>query len=554
MIFIFDKIKMSISYHGIVGYGSGKVSLPSVSAWNYDLAIMRDPPKSIQTRKIDKPGQTSDITAMIGDSGDRACEAILVYPRGVNPMVGVSYDNYGNNGGQRSGNVSQQGLNVGGGTKQAYLPYRIMNGGAFRPPVRDQRELLPLSRQPRLWTSSFTQPGFTDFSKKVMCFSDNGEELKMVKKADQMLKGNVRPTAVYKLETPIVENYEVKYVIKNPVQVSGFSGVQPNAKFNGEIGIPNGQITNDKLKPELNVNMTGDRIKDIDLSNFDTKRFTQNTLHSDVESGIAKDIATLPIDQLYNVDTDKYTQDVMHNDISANMSKDIGVTSIDELMNMNTDKYTQNVIHNDVYSKQTQNIAVTSIDELMNMNTDNYTQNVKINTVGSNLSQNINVTSIDQLINMDTSKMTKDFYSIDYTAPEKGYNKYDYMHADPDLMRTLPQYQGHTNMGQNIYKRMEGQKNERVYTQNRPTPNIVSNMGGGQKIDTITNRNIALRQTVNAGGFDPSPSIPTYNRENRIIEFDEQKSKMRKSVYDMQQDRNEFLGSIPYNGGGEMAR
>src|SRR3990167_1566583 len=90
---------MSISYHAIVGH-KRNVTLPSVESCGANMNILRDPPKSIQTRKIDKVGETSEITQMIQDAGNRMGDAILMYARGVNPMVAVSYDNYGNNGGQ----------------------------------------------------------------------------------------------------------------------------------------------------------------------------------------------------------------------------------------------------------------------------------------------------------------------------------------------------------------------------------------------------------------------------------------------------------------------
>ncbi len=545
---------MSISYHGVVGFGSGKVTLPSVDSWNYDLAVLRDPPKSIHTRKIDKPGQTSDITQMIQDSGDRACEAILVYARGVNPMVGVSYDNYGNNGGQKSGNVSQQGLNI-GGNKAAYLPYRIMNGGAFRPPVRDQRELLPLSRQPRVWTQSFTQPGFTDFSKKMFCTTETGDEFRMIKKPEQVLKGNIRPTAVYKLETPIVENYEVKYVLKNPVQVPGFSGIQPKAKFNGENGDVYAQIVENPLKPNVNINMTGDRVKDIDLSNFNTDKYTQNVIHNDVSAKKTKNIST-PIDDIMNTNRDNYTHTILDVQAESNLSKNISSTPIDELMNTNRDNYTHEILDAQALSNVSKNISVTPIDDLINTNRDNYTHEILDAQAVSNISKNISVTSIQDLINFDTDRMVKDEIPIiDYTVPEKGHNKYDYMHSDPNLSRPLPYHESRTNIGKNIHKRFDNQSIERIYTQNRPMPNIMSNSGGGhrQRIDTITRRDISLRPTVNAGGFDPNPTIPTSNRENRIIDFDTQKSNMRRNVYEMQQDRNLALGNIAYSGA-EMVR
>ena len=85
-----------------------KTSLPSVSNWGTNMNILRDPPKSITTRRKIKVGDTSALTETINDSGDRVCEAIQKFARGVNPSVSVSYSTHGNK-----------------GTLQAKLPYRI---------------------------------------------------------------------------------------------------------------------------------------------------------------------------------------------------------------------------------------------------------------------------------------------------------------------------------------------------------------------------------------------------------------------------------------------
>ena len=82
---------MSLSYSAITNHG--KITLPSIDSWNTNMNILKDPPKALYTRRVNKVGQTSDITAMIDDSGDRACESILQYARGVNPSVSVSYNN-----------------------------------------------------------------------------------------------------------------------------------------------------------------------------------------------------------------------------------------------------------------------------------------------------------------------------------------------------------------------------------------------------------------------------------------------------------------------------
>ena len=186
-------------------------TLPSVEDWGTNTNILRDPPKSITTRKIDKVGMNANLTQEIDDSGDRAAEYIRVYARGVNPMVSVSYNN---NGGLAYGSG-----NVGGTSRsQAFLPYRVAVDGAFRPPVLSGRDLLPLSRQPRNWTSSFTMPTFADYAKKMMC----PDKLKEVKDAIHHI--NVRPNEVFNIKTPLKETYDVKYKIVDRVKVQGDSG------------------------------------------------------------------------------------------------------------------------------------------------------------------------------------------------------------------------------------------------------------------------------------------------------------------------------------------
>jgi hypothetical protein len=144
--------KMALSYSGIVNYG--KVTLPSVDSWGTNMNILKDPPKSVHTRKIDRVGETSAITSAVDDSGDRFSEAINYYARGQNPMVAVSYGQ----GQKRSSNSS-------GG--EAFLPYRIARDGAFRPPIWRQEDLLPLSRLPRIWTEVSTQPYNPIFTKRI---------------------------------------------------------------------------------------------------------------------------------------------------------------------------------------------------------------------------------------------------------------------------------------------------------------------------------------------------------------------------------------------------
>ena len=116
------------------------------------MNILKDPPKGIHTRRIDKVGDTQQILLQIDESGSRANEYINVYARNTNPMVGVSYNNYGNS--QSSGN------------KQASLPYKVEN---VRPPILSPYDLQPLSRLPRTWFYASSNPEFPNIVQDLKC-------------------------------------------------------------------------------------------------------------------------------------------------------------------------------------------------------------------------------------------------------------------------------------------------------------------------------------------------------------------------------------------------
>jgi hypothetical protein len=132
---------------------SRKVTLPSVESWGTNMNIIKDPTKGVYTRRIDKVGDTQDILLAQEDSGDRIAEYINVYARGVNPMVSVSYDNYGKNG----GTFAKQNVK---------LPYKPE---VFYPPVLTQENLTPLSRLPRNWTYALTNPEMPGIIQEMKC-------------------------------------------------------------------------------------------------------------------------------------------------------------------------------------------------------------------------------------------------------------------------------------------------------------------------------------------------------------------------------------------------
>lgn len=67
---------MSITYKGILGY-KASVTLPSVEGWGTNNNILRDPPKSIMTRRIDKVNQDGSVNEMLYHSGDRLQKILM---------------------------------------------------------------------------------------------------------------------------------------------------------------------------------------------------------------------------------------------------------------------------------------------------------------------------------------------------------------------------------------------------------------------------------------------------------------------------------------------
>ena len=207
---------MSISYHGIIG-NKAKTTLPSAEAWYKNKNILRDPPKSISTRRIDKVNQDGSLNAMLYHTGDRLAENINVFARGVNPMVSVEYSNLGST--MRSqGGGSDKGLGAFGNGAPGKLPYRIMDAGAFRPPMLRQEQLLPLSRQPRNVTRVITNKAYVDYTKSVTCQAEKCPST--YRQIKEGFNSHIEPTRTCKIAVPIQEHFVLKYIVENPTTTS----------------------------------------------------------------------------------------------------------------------------------------------------------------------------------------------------------------------------------------------------------------------------------------------------------------------------------------------
>ena len=417
---------MSINYNAIIGH-KHKVTLPSVSAGLGSMYIPKNPTTSIHTRRITKVGETSSITSMIDDSGDRICEAIMTYSRGVNPMVSVSYGNQGN--GIMSGNITQN-----SSKPMSYMPYRIMKDGDFRPPVYTQSDLLPLSRLPRTTTSSFTQPGFADYTKKLM-YPQSCDKTAGVK--NEMIQGCVRPTATYNLHQGAIEPFEVKYVIQNPIQVSANSGIRTMDGTTQYVSKPRANIEDNPLY--INA-------------------YTNKSLQKHVQENYV------------SLDAKNYTQDTRHSNIKSNMS------------------------------------------------------------------QNIQITKIEDLI--DFSMPIKDITPISCKTIKTGYEKNEYIHNDPELVRKIPQGQIYTNTKNDNYVRPEPSY-QSIQKRNTPLTSMKLNIETFERNPTnsIINTDYNLKPTLSIGGFDSKGTKPILHRPDMINQHESDKDQMRKRVFDMQMGR-----------------
>jgi hypothetical protein len=201
-----------------------KVTLPSVEMWGTNMNILANPNTGIFTRRIDKVGDTQSILLSQEASGDRISEAINVYARGVNPMVSVSYDNYGNNAGSRS-SVLQ-------GAPGVKLPLRPE---VFRPPVLRQENLMPLSRQPRNWFYALTNPVVPNIISQMSCPEGRSSIHKtmLMSGAEQ-----ITPNLEYHLggterQTSLSKGTAINKNVKNPQRLFETSKISDKVQVDG---------------------------------------------------------------------------------------------------------------------------------------------------------------------------------------------------------------------------------------------------------------------------------------------------------------------------------
>ena len=558
---------MSISYSALTNHG--KITLPSIESWGTNMSLLKDPPKSLFTRRVKKVGQTSDITAMIDDATDRACETIRQYSRGVNPSVSVQY----NNSKAMNGNTFQSGNN------QAFLPYRIARDGAFRAPVRTQYDLLPLSRQPRIWTSSFSNPGFADFSKKAIN-QGTAETTREVR--NSTLNVSARPTAVYKIATPLDKPYEVKYVIQPTLQKSAQTQIRTTDRTVQNVLEPTKEI-NKNINHAFAQSNVSDNNKFINKNRLNTDKYIQDTnahsvdtikgsnyiqigsLDDFIDMGNVRTKDAVNIDYQTQLKGNEKTE-YIHGDLfqernlpyysaESNMKGDSNqVTYIHDDMelervlpyysaesNMKGDSNQVTYIHNDMELDRV--LPYYSAESNMKGDSNQVTyihDDMELDRVLPYYSADSNIKGETTKFNYIHEDLQRNRNIPEYNIAGimKGNEKVSYIHNDIELDRVLPEYQANTMKTQQNLQKQITPEYVREMIHNVPAVKDVYINKAGTGESNTSSRSFQLADKLQPGSYHIRGQIPNQQRITNVKEnFQSDKSVMGKKVMDQHMDR-----------------
>jgi hypothetical protein len=483
-----------LSYSSLVN--SGKVTLPSVDSWGTNMNIIRDPPKSITTRRRDKVGENSDILKMI-DNSDRSSEAILRFARGVNPSVSVSYSN---NGG------SLQNF----GNQQAKLPYSINKDGDFHPPVQAPQNLLPLSRLPRNITFAVTNPTMPHFGKELPN-SRNTTTTSSVK--SEIISSQVRPTKRYYLQKPFQEAFESNYMIQPILHKSADSNISTTNRTNVNVLEPTKEINNDNINAFARSNNVSNSVFKNDINNFNSTNFIHdlstysvNTNLNDIKGGIPLDIDLNNIN-MKDVTLIEYSAPLKANGktnfIHENFELERTLPYHESRTNFNSNKL-NSFIHDDI-----------NLDRVLPNHV----------AMSNNKGNGEHINYIHDDINL--GRVLPNYVAM---SNNKGNGEHiNYIHKDIELNRTLPEHQSKTNIKQNTQKTLKHE-----YIKELDRKSYVSNMetnNNKQGENNVSSRNYVLDDKLQLGEYNIPGNIPTFDRMQMVREnYESEKSKMGKIV------------------------
>ncbi len=474
------------------------LTLGSVEGWGTDMNILRDPPKSITTRRIDRVGDTSDITQTIDVSSDRVTDSINLYARGVNPMVSVSYGNYGTNGG-RVGDITQT-----SGRAQPRLPYPIMEGGAFRPPVRGPRDLLPLSRLPRAMiadvASGVNKP---DYSKTSQYLG----ELRAVK--DLLNAYDIQPNKVGSISKNLIENFKMDNAINDKhINIDVSSGVRSRdiTSFTRDhVDVYKG-ASEDALSAFASSNLSrSDGAQTLENFELTPSKYIQDSLNYEAYTNLSRN-QPQGLDNI-NLDTSKTVQDALNYEAMTNLSRNRlqGLENI----HLDTSKTVQDALNYEAVTNLSSNINVKTLDEL--------------NDKGRR------VTVKDNIIQYERNAGIKS--NVTFLN--------DIAQHNPTLEMRGPQFSVEAQRSDARVHRRVDHQNEISFKQSRPMASVKANI---TKIEDFNSINLSSREahlppTLQKGGFSNSGVKPTTSRADVVAPREHDKDRIRNKVNEQQFSR-----------------
>ena len=453
---------MAISYHGIIG-NKAKNTLPSTEGgWYKNKNILRDPPKSIMTRRIDKVNQDGSLNEMIYHSGDRIAENINVFARGVNPMVAVEYSNQGAS--ASFGGGANQGMGAFGSGAPGKLPYRIMNGGAYRPPQLTQEQLLPLSRQNRNVTQAYTNKEYLDYSKTVMCGATTKPSA--MRQIKESITSEVRPTKTMNIQMPVKEHFELKYIVENPTTTT----VSANKTAKSNLQIINRENVKEALK----------QINQYTQSAGVQSQGYQNYFHGDVQ--LERNVPA------FSASTTKTSS------MKTTIAPDYQM-----LLNRNTPQYTTRTnLSSDMYRS-------VEADNEINLN-----RNMPEYSYSANKTDNARYTAIDadgELV------LNRNMPEYSYSANKTDNARYTAIDADGELVlnRNIPEYSSRTNLSDNTHQVFIEPDSVKFRPSKTHSTDVTARFSNNQTSIEI-NREFRLPDPLRPGAFDGKSNIPTRER------------------------------------------
>jgi hypothetical protein len=363
-----------------------------------------------------------------------------------------------------------------------------MRDGAFRPPVLTQEDLLPLSRLPRLKTEANTNAGNVDFTKKLF---DQEQQEKGRQIKEEVLHTFVKPTAVYKIEKPQEQTYDVKFSIKEVIKKGAVSaGYGCKNIVQTEVKVPTAEIIQNSLRAEAKTNLG------------DTRRFINNN-------------------EMY---TNKYIQDSNAHSVQTNMGTRQNYVAIDADQ-FDSDRYIQD---SNVHSVETnmgtrQHYVAFDSDQF---DSDRYIQDKNNTSASTNPSTNKHYTLINEIADLADLPVKNKAMVVSTQAPISKQDKVKYIHSEIELERNLPEHSATASKSENIYKYIEA-TNQIELERNTPITSFVSNIVGKSAVDN-NSKEARLNPKINAGSFSIPAGVPKITRSDRE-NIDTARSRMTKS-------------------------